>query len=109
LIRSAACASVAVGSWLYKSVDLLAKDKEGNIFVWSPSRIKWTKAYLGVGEREAPEQRLSELFNVNHFILSQSQPYIAPFLDQPGPMRNASKSTILARIFRYFIHLFPLF
>ena len=100
LIRSAACASVAAGSWLYKSVDLLSKDKEGKIFIWSPSKLKLKKVF-GVGEREAPEQRLAELFNVNHFILSQSQPYIAPFLDEPGPMRFASKSKILARIVRY--------
>lgn len=101
LIRSAACASVAVGSWFYKSVDLLAKDREGKIFVWSPSRIKWG-GLARSGEREAPEQRLAELFNVNHFLLSQSQPYIAPFLDHDSPNKNGRKSSsFLSRIFRF--------
>ena len=76
LIRSAACASVsAIG--LYRFDDLLAKDQNGYIFVWNPSTVKWSTAYQKV---ESPEKRISELFNVNHFILSQASPYIAPFV-----------------------------
>jgi TAG lipase/lysophosphatidylethanolamine acyltransferase len=90
---------------LYSSVDLLAKDSDGRIFVWSPScnpsyltyiAIKWGQSK---GEREAPEKRLAELFNVNHFILSQSQPYIAPFLSR-GRVGNV-KQSILSRVFSF--------
>ncbi|KAJ3105841.1 hypothetical protein HDU97_007485 [Phlyctochytrium planicorne] len=40
LIWSAACASAHVIG-LYASVDLLAKDKNGNIIHWSPTAIRW--------------------------------------------------------------------
>ncbi|KAJ3261736.1 hypothetical protein HK103_004687 [Boothiomyces macroporosus] len=80
LIRSAACASTSMIG-LYNSVDLLAKNKDGQIFVWSPTSIKWGNTYA---DNDSPDQRLAELFNVNHFILSQAQPYIAPFL-RKGP------------------------
>ncbi|RKO84210.1 acyl transferase/acyl hydrolase/lysophospholipase, partial [Blyttiomyces helicus] len=73
LIWSAACASAAVIG-LYESVDLLAKDRAGNIVQWSPSTIKWGDVTL---ESESPEMRLAELFNVNHFILSQADPSVA--------------------------------
>jgi TAG lipase/lysophosphatidylethanolamine acyltransferase len=92
LIRSAACASATMIG-LYSTVDLLAKDSDGRIIVWSPSS-GWTTT---TSHKESPEQRLAELFNVNHFILSQSQPYIVPFLAQ-GP--KGSKS-ILSRIFAF--------
>lgn len=76
LIRSAACGSASVFG-LYDSVDLLAKDNDGKLFVWTPSAIKWESSFRNI---ESPANRLSELFNVNQFILSQAQPYIAPFL-----------------------------
>lgn len=31
-------------------------------------------------ERDSPLSRIAELFNVNHFIVSQTRPYMAPFL-----------------------------
>ncbi|KAI8927956.1 acyl transferase/acyl hydrolase/lysophospholipase [Entophlyctis helioformis] len=97
LIRSAACASVSVMG-LYKSVDLLAKDRGGHIFIWSPSSIKWN--HTGHGS-ESPEARLAELFNVNHFIVSQASPYIVPFLEARGP-RNENEST--ASMVMHMIH-----
>ncbi|KAJ3347575.1 hypothetical protein HDU91_006742 [Kappamyces sp. JEL0680] len=96
LIRSAATASASMIG-LYSSVDLLAKDSNGRIFVWSPSLIKWGPSK---GDNtESPEQRLAELFNVNHYVLSQSQPYIAPFLSR-GRDAN-SKRSILSRLFTF--------
>jgi len=80
LIRSAACASTAMMG-LYDSVDLLAKDKAGNIVQWAPTEIKWRKLTDSAPtESESPLTRISELFNVNHFIVSQANPYIAPFI-----------------------------
>ncbi|KAI8854930.1 acyl transferase/acyl hydrolase/lysophospholipase [Chytridium lagenaria] len=74
LIWSAACASAHVIG-LYDTVDLLAKDKTGNIVHWSPTAIRWADAS---SDTESPENRLAELFNVNHFIVSQANPYIYP-------------------------------
>ncbi|KAL2914390.1 triacylglycerol lipase [Polyrhizophydium stewartii] len=89
LIRSAACASVALVG-LYRSVDLLAKDRNGHIFIWSPLSVRWTPGTSNVNI-ESPETRLAELFNVNHFIVSQANPYIAPFVST----KNASLSNKL--------------
>ncbi|KAJ3220968.1 hypothetical protein HK099_003878 [Clydaea vesicula] len=68
LIWSACCASVAVFG-LYSSIDLLAKDKIGNIVPWNSSTISWSDTYY---DAERAETRISELFNVNHFITSQA-------------------------------------
>ncbi|KAJ3080709.1 hypothetical protein HK102_002874, partial [Quaeritorhiza haematococci] len=91
LIWSAACASAAVMG-LYESVDLLAKDKAGNIVHWNPSTIKWSDASY---EGESPETRLAELFNVNHFILSQANPYVAPLLSKSMREGVAGKCLVL--------------
>ena len=47
----------------------------------------WTQA--SYTERGSPLSRVAELFNVNHFIVSQARPYLVPFLqsDMHGPSR----------------------
>jgi TAG lipase/lysophosphatidylethanolamine acyltransferase len=97
LIRSAACASASMVG-LYSAVDLLAKNNNGQIFVWSPSSIKWGYSY---GDKESPEQRLAELFQVNHFILSQAQPYIASFLSRTATRSNLENSTLFTKILTF--------
>ncbi|CAO3626287.1 unnamed protein product [Cunninghamella blakesleeana] len=79
LIWSAACCSTAsIG--LFASCDLLAKDKNGNIVRWNSSDVKWNHwTEATTSESEAPLHRLSELFNVNHFIVSQASAYAVPF------------------------------
>lgn len=62
--------------------------------MWSPSSTKWGKSFK---PPEAPEQRLAELFNVNHFILSQSQPYIVPFIQGP----NIGSNSIISKVFTF--------
>jgi TAG lipase/lysophosphatidylethanolamine acyltransferase len=76
---------------LYSPVDVLAKDGDNNIFLWSPSTIRWESSY---GNNESPLNRLSELFNINQFILSQAQPYIAPFISQG----NSTSSRIIQKL-----------
>lgn len=53
----------------------------------------WTRA--SYSERESPLMRIAELFNVNHFIVSQARPYLIPFLqsDMHGPSRFETRST----------------
>jgi predicted acylesterase/phospholipase RssA len=95
LIWSAASASCAL-SFLYEPVELMAKDEFGNISPYhttgtflslhpDPNQVKivyliislflllivgllWSDGSL---ENDLPMTRLSELFNVNHFIVSQ--------------------------------------
>lgn len=46
---------------------------------WSILDYNW-KAFFNFFTSESPLTRLAELFNVNHFIVSQANPYIVPFL-----------------------------
>ncbi|KAK9480330.1 acyl transferase/acyl hydrolase/lysophospholipase [Lipomyces japonicus] len=84
LIWSAACASNAMPG-LYEETKIMCKDEHGKIVYWEPtgSPVRW-KSYTETNrsEREAPYTRVSELFNVNHFIVSQARPYMAPFMPQ---------------------------
>ncbi|KAK3496939.1 uncharacterized protein B0T23DRAFT_310764 [Neurospora hispaniola] len=91
LIWTAALASNASSSSLYgdRETKILCKDSQGNIVPWKPANTvdfrHWTHA--SYSERESPLQRIAELFNVNHFIVSQARPYLIPFLqsDMHGP------------------------
>lgn len=77
LIWSAALASCAI-PLVYQSVELLAKDDQGNTVPYlSNESVKWEDGSFSL---DLPMARLSELFNVNHFIVSQVNPHIVPFL-----------------------------
>lgn len=69
---------------------MLAKNKNGNIVKWSSSAVKWNHwTEAGSAEGEAPLLRLSELLNVNHFIVSQANSYFIPFVgNQPNPQHD---------------------
>jgi TAG lipase/lysophosphatidylethanolamine acyltransferase len=89
LIWSAACCSSAsVG--LFGSSDLLAKNKNGDIVKWSSSAIKWNHwTEASSTESQAPLLRLSELLDVNHFIVSQANSYFIPFVgSHPDPQSD---------------------
>eukprot|EP00698_Gefionella_okellyi_P021491 TRINITY_DN6985_c0_g1_i1.p1 TRINITY_DN6985_c0_g1~~TRINITY_DN6985_c0_g1_i1.p1 ORF type:complete len:533 (-),score=80.00 TRINITY_DN6985_c0_g1_i1:16-1614(-) len=77
LIWSAAIASCALKG-LYAPVELLAKERSGKIVPYLPYGLKWTD---GSVEMDLPMARLAELFNVNHFIVSQVNPHVVPFID----------------------------
>lgn len=77
LIWSAVCASCAV-PLVFAPVGLLAKDANGKIQPWKPAdHCYWID---GSVQSDLPMDRLSELFNVNHFIVSQVNPHVVPFL-----------------------------
>ncbi|KAI8340814.1 hypothetical protein BC941DRAFT_418243 [Chlamydoabsidia padenii] len=91
LIWSAACCSTA-SAGLFSGCDLLAKDKDGKIVKWNSSDVKWNPwAETSSSESEAPLHRLSELFNVNHFIVSQASTYAIPFI---SPHRNLRQDSV---------------
>ncbi|KAF9166430.1 hypothetical protein DFQ26_007916 [Actinomortierella ambigua] len=107
LISSAACASVAMPG-LSSTADLMAKDKWGNITKWSKSSVKYsnpntTPSVFSYGVvSETPLTRLSELFNVNHFIVSQSNPVLVPFMSRGLRDRRAGsvEPTFFARLLK---------
>ncbi|KAH7329032.1 hypothetical protein B0I35DRAFT_345793 [Stachybotrys elegans] len=104
LIWTAAVASNASSPSLYgrRKAEVLCKDAHGNIIPWAPANTTdfrhWTHA--SYSDRDSPLRRLAELFNVNHFIVSQARPYLIPFLqsDMHGPslLETRSKTTQLS-------------
>lgn len=77
LIWTAVCASCSV-PFVFPSYTLLAKDSStGSIDSWSPSPIRFID---GSVTNDLPLSRLSELFNVNHFIACQVNPHVVPFV-----------------------------
>ncbi|TFB05152.1 hypothetical protein CCMA1212_002693 [Trichoderma ghanense] len=104
LIWTAAVASNASSPSLYgrSKATILCKDAHGNIVPWAPANTTdfrhWTHA--SYTDRDSPLRRIAELFNVNHFIVSQARPYLIPFLqsDMHGPslVETRSKSTQLS-------------
>ena len=82
LIWSAALASNASSTTLFPPVALQCKDESGAIVPWASAQgitfRPWRQA--SYTDRDSPLSRIAELFNVNHFIVSQARPYIAPFL-----------------------------
>ncbi|KAL7937804.1 patatin-like phospholipase [Trichoderma chlorosporum] len=104
LIWTAAVASNASSPSLYgrSKATILCKDAHGNIVPWAPANTTdfrhWTHA--SYTDRDSPLRRIAELFNVNHFIVSQARPYLIPFLqsDMHGPslLETRSKTTQLS-------------
>lgn len=72
--RAASC-SVPL---IFSAASILAKDpKTGEAVPWNPSPQRWID---GSVDNDLPMTRLAELFNVNHFIVSQVNPHVVPFL-----------------------------
>ena len=75
LLRCTSCSVPLV----YKKASLLAKDpKTGQEVPWDPNpEATWID---GSVDNDLPMTRLAEMFNVNHFIVSQVNPHVVPFL-----------------------------
>jgi predicted acylesterase/phospholipase RssA len=71
LIWSAAVASAAVPG-IFEPRELLMKDREGNVVPYYPGGLKWRDGSM---QNDLPMTRLTELFNVNFFIVSQVNPH----------------------------------
>lgn len=88
VIWSAVSASCAFPG-LFEAQELMAKDRSGEIVPYHPpfnvdpeegsgaSARRWRDGSLEV---DLPMMQLKELFNVNHFIVSQANPHIIPWL-----------------------------
>lgn len=97
LIWSAVAASCSV-PFIFSPAQLLARDpRTGEVVQWNPSPQKWID---GSVDNDLPMTRLAEMFNVNHFIVSQVNPHVVPFLmkeeDHLTSDTNSSSSAVAA-------------
>lgn len=80
LIRSAIVASIATSKQMYAPVHLFCKDDIGLVDRYFSVESLQCSRQKSSMHYEAPLSRIGELFNVNHFIVSQTRPYIIPFI-----------------------------
>ena len=76
LIWSAALASCAI-PYVFEPVELKCRNYKGDILPFHPAGLKFID---GSVKADLPMQRLAELFNVNAFIVSQTNPWVIPLL-----------------------------
>jgi len=82
-VRKGVLASTAVPG-LFPAVTLVAKNQKGEPQPYNPAR-QWIDGTLS---HDLPGKRLSRLYGVNHFIASQVNPHVAPFVAD----KNKAKS-----------------
>jgi TAG lipase/steryl ester hydrolase/phospholipase A2/LPA acyltransferase len=83
LVWSAVLASCAVPG-LFPPVRLMTKDRMGQEKPYMAS-IRWVD---GAIQSDLPMQRLAELYNVNHHIVSQTNPHVLPFITDQARKDN---------------------
>ncbi len=66
-------------------MELKAKTDDGEIVSYHLTDVKWQDGSL---QTDLPITRLSELFNVNHFIVSQTNPHAIPFMSKGRAVRK---------------------
>lgn len=77
MIWSAVAASCSV-PLLFSPAQLMVKNPiTGAHTPWNPTPQRWID---GSVDNDLPMTRLAEMFNVNHFIVSQVNPHVVPFL-----------------------------
>lgn len=82
-VRKGVLASTAVPG-LFPPVTLVAKNYNGEPQPYNPSR-QWVDGSLS---NDLPGKRLSRLYGVNHFIASQVNPHVMPFVSEKGKQRS---------------------
>ena len=84
LMRSAVMASAAVPG-LFPAVTLQALDSHGLRKDYLPSR-KWVD---GSVSDDLPAKRLARLYGINHYMVSQTNPHVIPFVSDGHRKQNA--------------------
>jgi TAG lipase/steryl ester hydrolase/phospholipase A2/LPA acyltransferase len=77
LIRRAALASAAIPG-LFPPVQLRAKNFNGKSVAYMPNS-RWID---GSVHEDIPKDKVNRLHNVNHYIVSQTNPHVVPFLSE---------------------------
>ncbi|PCJ46957.1 MAG: patatin family protein [Moraxellaceae bacterium] len=83
LIRKATLASCSI-PYIYPPVMLWAKNIDGEKCPFIPSR-QWVDGSI---KDDLPAQRLARLYGVNHTIVSQTNPHVAPFVSRVIKEKN---------------------
>jgi NTE family protein len=83
-VREAVMASAAVPGF-YPPVALAAKNDAGKKQPYLPSR-RWVDGSLS---HDLPAKRLSRIYGVNHFVVSQVNPHIFPFVTDTKRKKDA--------------------
>jgi TAG lipase / steryl ester hydrolase / phospholipase A2 / LPA acyltransferase len=92
-IWSAVAASCSV-PLIYSAARLMAKSSSGEIEPWAEDDT--TTWIDGSVDSDLPMTKMAEMYNVNHFIVSQVNPHVIPFLSEtkeegaPGEMATTS-------------------
>ena len=82
---------------IYAPVTLLAKDDDDGIVDWGET--VFLPGTISVPHEPAYE-RLSELFTVNHYIVSQANPILIPFVNRIPPPEAAHGWIVLRKLKR---------
>ncbi|KAI2601948.1 patatin-domain-containing protein [Hypoxylon sp. NC1633] len=94
MIWSAVAASCSV-PLVFSAAPLLVKNPlTGEHSAWNPTPQMWID---GSVDNDLPMTRLAEMFNVNHFIVSQVNPHVVPFLakdDASYPPISTRRETV---------------
>jgi TAG lipase/steryl ester hydrolase/phospholipase A2/LPA acyltransferase len=73
---------------VFNASPLLVKDPlTGEHLPWNPTPQRWID---GSVDNDLPMTRLAEMFNVNHFIVSQVNPHVVPFLSKDDHLTPGS-------------------
>jgi len=83
LIHSAVMASCAIPG-IFKPVTLLAKNKDGVVKEYLPDR-QWVDGSMS---NDLPSKRLTRLYMTNHYIVSLTNPFIIPFINDKAQKNN---------------------
>jgi len=78
LIWSAIVASCSIPGF-FDPADLMMKGENGEVINYYPSS-RGNNFIDGSMAGDLPMKRISELFNINTFIVSQVNPYVVPFI-----------------------------
>lgn len=89
-MREAVLASCAV-PLIFEPVLLYQRDHRGAKVPFLPN-VKWVDGSM---KSDLPRLRLRRLHNVNHFIVSQTNPHVVPFLALRGSRSRGGRSGIL--------------
>jgi TAG lipase/steryl ester hydrolase/phospholipase A2/LPA acyltransferase len=92
MIWSAVAASCSV-PLVFSATQLLVKNPiTGENSPWNPTPQHWID---GSVDNDLPMTRLAEMFNVNHFIVSQVNPHVVPFLvkDEQSIVKNVQSGS----------------
>ena len=83
LIRSAVMASCAIPG-VFPPVTLMARNVHGETQPYLPSR-RWID---GSFSQDLPSKRLTRMYGVNHFIVSQVNPHVLPLVTDPATQQG---------------------